>query len=89
MKCLREGHPPEVALDLSARVAGTALHIVFAQILADLEAGEDRRIIGLGNGDGVTNVVGMAVRDGDKLALDLVGRHRRDGIVRQERVLLL
>ena len=62
------------------------LHALLLQPLADLVVGDDRRPGALGDGDGVADVVAVAVRDQDEVGRHLVGLGRRRRVAGQERI---
>ena len=68
-------------------VAGLALvDSLLAQVFSDLEGGIDGGAVGLGDGDGVAGVVGMAVGEDDVAATDVGGLHRGDGVAGEKRI---
>ena len=54
------------------------------QVVADLERGDDVRVVGLGDGERVAEVVGVAVGQGDGSALDIPGSDRGHRIAGEE-----
>ena len=62
------------------------MHALLLQPLADLVVGDDRRAGALGDGDGVADVVAVAVRDQDEVGRHLVRLGRRRRVAGQERV---
>ena len=82
-----EGDPAESGIDLATGVAG--VHVVVAlllQVVAHLERGDHVRVVGLGDGQRVAEVVRVAVGEGDGVAPDVAGRHGRHRIAGQERI---
>ena len=64
----------------------TLLDAQLGQLVGDLDEREHRRARALGQLDGVAVVVGVAVREQDVRRLELVGRHGRLRVARDERV---
>ncbi len=87
MERLGERHPTERRGDLPAGVARLGGHAVFVvQVLGDLEGGVHRGAVRLGDGDGVSEMVRVSVREDDGIAGDVRRPHGGDGVVREKRV---
>src|SRR5262249_41306130 len=63
-----------------------SLDLLFAEPLADLEVADDGRTAALGDGNGIADMIAVAVRDENEIRRKLIGLRRRLGVAGEERV---
>ena len=82
-----EGDEAEVGVDTAAGVAGVALFdALLGAVFADFEGGDECGVVLFDDGEGVAEVVGVGVGEGDVVAGDVLGFVDGERVAGEERV---